>query len=119
MDVPKAERLQEIFRRLAKAPAAGTFEEMRVQLSNIMNDVEDQLTDIPFDPTAWQNDGRMYPVQDDNVFDVEGHPRVTLLRARKNQIYIGDNGSIEIQNASGAVQFGKPGVDGRSVWDPA
>lgn len=117
MEIPKADRLQEIYRRLANAPAARTFAEMRDQLADIINAVEDQLTDIPYDPENWRNDGRIYPVQGDNVFSVVGHARVTLLRARKNFVYIGENGSIEIHNASGEVAIRKNGMDGRAVWD--
>lgn len=117
MEVSKTERLREIYRRLGEAPAARTFAEMRGQLDDIINAVENQLTRIPYDPQNWQADGRIYPVQDDKVFDVAEHPRMTLLRARKNLIYIGDNGSIEIQNAFGDVIIRKPGSDGLGVWN--
>jgi hypothetical protein len=116
MQVPKSERLQEIYRQLARAPAAGTFTEMREQLAHIINAVEDQLSGMPYNPANWRTDGRIYPVQEDKVFDVAKHPRVTLLRARKNLVYIGDNGSIEIQDASGCVTIHKPGSDGLGVW---
>lgn len=119
MEVPKQQRLQEIYRRLAEAPAAGTFAEMRRQLNDVINAVEDQLGRIPYNPENWRHDGRIYPVEDDNVFEVTGHPRVTLLRARKNLVYIGDNGSAEIRNASGDVAFRKPGIDGLGVWEMA
>lgn len=118
MVVPKRDRLQEIYRRLAAAPVARSFAEMRSQLDGILNEVEDQLTGIPYEPDGWPTDGRLYPVQDDNVFAVADHPRVLLLRARRNHIYIGDNGSIEIKNAaSGTVEFTKPGADGRGTWE--
>lgn len=118
MEVPKAQRLQEVYRRLAQAPAAGTFEEMRRQLDGILNEVEDALTGIPYDPPCWATDGRLYPVQEDNVFDVEGNPQVTLLRARRNEIYIGDNGAIEIRDTGRRiVELSKPGADGHGVWD--
>lgn len=117
MEVPKAERLREIYRRLAQAPPAATFAEMRTQLAIIIDDVEERMTDIPCDPMRWRTDGRIYPVQDDNVFAVPGHPRVKLLRARKNRVYIGVNGSLEIQHASGAAAIRKPGADGRGVWE--
>lgn len=120
MEVPKVQRLHEVYRRLAQAPAAGTFMEMRGQLDDVLNAVEDQLTGIPYDPHCWQTDGRLYPVQDDNVFGVEGSPRVMLLRARGSMIYIGDNGAIEIQDVvSGVVELSKPGADGRGVWELA
>jgi len=120
MEVPKAQRLQEFYRRLAQAPAAGTFMEMRRQVDDVLNAVEDELTGTPYDPSSWETDGRLYPVQDDNVYDVEGSPGVTLLRARGNMIYIGDNGAIEIQDVvSGLVELRKPGTDGRGVWELA
>jgi hypothetical protein len=117
MGVPKEERLREVYRRLAAAPAARTFAEMRRQLDDVLNTVEDELTGVPYDPRRWATDGRLYPVQEDNVFDVKGHPRVSLLRARKAAIYIGDNGSIEIRDASGRMECSKPGADGLAVWD--
>jgi hypothetical protein len=120
MEVPKAHRLQEVYRRLAEAPAAQTFAEMRRQLDDVLNEVEDQLSGVPYDPRRWVTDGRLYPVQDDNVYDVEGQPRVLLLRARRSEIYIGDNGAIEIRDAaSRAVEFSKVGADGRGVWELA
>ncbi|HYW14109.1 MAG TPA: hypothetical protein VE871_19245 [Longimicrobium sp.] len=120
MEVPKSQRLQEVYRRLALAPAAETFTEMRDQLADVLNAVEDQLTGVPYDRRRWQTDGRLYPVQDDNVYGVDGHPDVRLLRARGSMIYIGDNGAIEIQDVvSGAVDLSKPGSDGRGVWELA
>jgi hypothetical protein len=120
MGVPKQHRLQEVYRRLVEAPAARTFAEMRRQLDDILNAVEDQLTGIPYAPRRWVTDGRLYPVQDDNVYEVEGHPDATLLRARGSEIYIAANGAIEIRNAaSGVVECSKAGADGRGVWDPA
>jgi hypothetical protein len=116
--VSKQHRLEEIYRRLAEAPAARTFVEMRRQLDDVLNEVEDQLSGAPYDPSRWATDGRMYPVQDDNVYEVEGHPRVTLLRARRSEVYIADNGAIEIRDAaSGAVEFSKAGADSRGVWE--
>ena len=118
MEVPKTERLKEVYRRLAAAPAARTYGEMRRQLDDVLNEVEDELSGIPYDPTRWATDGRLYPVQDDNVHDIDGNPGVVLLRARGSVIYIGDNGAIEIQDVvAGVVQFSKPGSDGRSVWE--
>lgn len=120
MVVPKRTRLQEVFRRLAEVPAARTFSEMRGQLDDVLNEVEDQLTGTPYNEDSWMSDGRLYPVQDDYVYKVEGHPRLMLLRARRNEIYIGDNGSIEVRHAaSRTIVFSKPGADGRGVWELA
>src|SRR5437899_13057626 len=65
MPPSRSERLAALVQRLKAAPPAQTFEEARQQLSDILNAVEDEMTDIPFSPAAWQSDGRMYPPQDD------------------------------------------------------
>jgi hypothetical protein len=31
------------------------------------------MTSIPYDPSSWQTDGRMYPPQDDAVHPVSAH----------------------------------------------
>jgi hypothetical protein len=62
MEVSRAQRLQEIYRRLAQAPAAGSFTEMRRQLDDVLNEVEDELSGVAYDPRRWATDGRLYPV---------------------------------------------------------
>jgi hypothetical protein len=117
VEVSKAERLREIYRRLADAPAAATFAEMRSQLDDIVNAVEDQLTGIPHNPAHWRVDGRIYPPQPDTMRPVPAHPQVTRFRSLAHNTYIGANGAIEIVSLAGAVEFWKPGADGRGVWD--
>jgi hypothetical protein len=53
MDVPKRKRLDEVYRRLMNAPCAATADEVFRQLSNIINEVEDQWTSTPYDPSNW------------------------------------------------------------------
>jgi hypothetical protein len=118
MDRPKPERFAEFLKRLGSAPAAGTLDEAYGQLCTILNEVEDLLTSIPFNPERWQTDGRMYPPQEDSIREVEGHPRVKRFRSRRHNTYIGANGAIEIRSAPEAeVLFAKPGADGRGVWE--
>ena len=78
-DVPnptKAERFREFLRRLEIAALASTFDEAYQQLSDVLNAVEDEMTSIPFGPANWQNDGRMYPPQLDNLGAVAGRSDV-------------------------------------------
>jgi hypothetical protein len=117
MEVPKRERLDEFFRRLLAAPGAGTFEEVMKQLINILNAVEDELTGTPNDPANWQQDHRLYPPQPDAMRDVPEHPHVQRFRSRRHNVYVGDNGSVEIVALSGRVELRKPGLDGRGVWE--
>jgi DNA-binding XRE family transcriptional regulator len=43
--------------------------------------VEDDLTDIPFNPDHWRTDGCVYPVQEDNAGDIDGQ-EVVLEKTR-------------------------------------
>jgi hypothetical protein len=116
--VSKQERFEEFCRRLQGMPRARSFAEAYEQLCSILNEVEDELTAIPFNPDNWQTDGRMYPPQPDSMREVDGHPEVRRFRSRAHNTFIGDNGSIEIQVASSkAVAFSKPGEDSRGVWE--
>jgi len=86
-------------------------------LSSILNSVEDELSGVPFDPSKWQSDGRMYPPQDDSRRHVVGYPNVTRFRSRRHNTFIGENGSIEIVELGGAVLLRKHGADGKHVWE--
>jgi hypothetical protein len=80
--------------------------------------VEDELTDIPFDPAAWETDGRMYPPQDDQVRTVAGRPDVRRLVSRGHDTFVRDNGAIVIRSRrSKQVLLRKAGADGREVDD--
>jgi hypothetical protein len=117
-DIPnatKAERFAEFLRRLEAAAPATTFDEAFRQLSDILNAVENEMTSIPFDPANWQNDGRMYPPQLDNLRVVAGRSDVRRFRSKAHNTLIGDNGAIEIRDLSGRAIFAKAGADGRTV----
>ncbi len=73
------------------------------------------MTTIPFDPTNWQNDGRMYPPQMDSLRTVPGRDDVRRFRSKAHNTLVGDNGAIEIRDLSGRPILAKPGVDGRTI----
>jgi hypothetical protein len=118
MDKPKAERLQEFFRRLAKLPAAKSAKSARGQLATTLNQVEDEMTSIPNDPVGFQSDGRMYPPQDDSARAVPNRPDVKRFRSRSHNTFIRKNGALEVQELDGKVIFSKRGADGKGVWEP-
>src|SRR5688500_3403270 len=95
--VSKQERFEEFCRRLEGEQHARTFGEAYEQIRSILNQVEDELTTIPFNPDNWQTDGRLYPPQPDSMREVEGHPEVRRFRSRGHNTFVGVNGSIEIQ----------------------
>ena len=116
--ISKEVRLAEFLRRLAKAPAAKTFEEAYGQVSNILNEVEDELTVIPNNPESWQSDGRLYPPQLDNARTVPNKDAIKRFRSLRHNTFIGQNGSIAIEVVgTRAVIFSKAGEDGRKVFD--
>jgi hypothetical protein len=117
MPAGKERRLREFINRLREAAPARSATEARALLETILNAVEDELSGVPFDPTRWQSDGRMYPPQDDSEREVPSHPFVRRYRSRRHNTFIGSNGALEIQTVEGEVLISKPGADGRSVWD--
>jgi hypothetical protein len=117
MSLRKQERLDEFVRRLAALPAARSHDEARRLIEVTLNQVEDELSGVPYDPGRWRTDGRMYPVQDDHAADVDGHPSVTSYRSRRHDTFIAANGAFEIHDLStGGILIRKLGADGRGVW---
>ncbi len=116
-DRPKSERFAAFLERLRSAPPASTLDEAYQQLCAILNEVEDLMTGIPYNPENWQTDGRMYPPQLDSMRDVPDRPAVRRFRSRGHNTFIGKNGAIEIQlvNPANEVIFTKPGADGKEV----
>ena len=117
MEVPRRERLVEFFRRLSATPSAATFDGALQQVVTIMNAVEDELRGVPNIPANWREDGRMYPPQMDHMRPVPGHPRVTRFRTAGHNVFVGENGSLQIVTLDGTVEIEKPGADGRGVWE--
>ena len=115
--VPKPDRFREFLERLQSAPPAESFKEAFQQIANILNEVENELTEIPFNPESWQTDGRMYPPRMDSMR--RESPTIRRFRSRAHNTCIGDNGAIEIQEATGDRRLlpSKPGIDGRMVRD--
>ena len=113
----KLDRLEEFFRRLKVLPRAKSFEEAWNQIEQTLNAVEDELTAIPFDPSSWQSDGRMYPPQQDNIRSVPDRPDLKRVRTLGHNIYIAANGAMRFRTVGGSNVFSKPGADGKGIAD--
>ena len=112
----KEERLIEVFRRLDGLPPAANAKEIRSQLEATLNTVEDEMTEIPFDPDAWPTDGRMYPFRDDSMRDVPGRSDVKRYRSLAHNTFIANNGAIEVVRVfDEKVIFVKVGANGKGV----
>lgn len=115
MQLTKEERFREFLARLMNAPRAGSHDEALALLSQTLNAVEDEFTEIPYHPEEWQTDGRMYPPREDNARDVPGREDLVRYRHKSHNTFIRDNGAIEIRDLRGLTLLKKPGVDGRGV----
>ena len=119
MDASREDRLQEFIRRLQCASAASSFSGARELIADTLNAVESTMTTIPFDPSSWQTDGRMYPPQDDALRAVDGRDDLKRYRTKNHNIFIRNNGAFEIQETVGArVLVARVGSDGTGVWEP-
>lgn len=114
----KDERLVVFYHRLTHAPAAKNADDAKRLLDETLNQVEDELTDVPNNPDDWRSDGRMYPAQEDALRDVQGRPDLRRYRHVVHDTFIRDNGAIElVSRTTSAVVFSKVGADGRGVTD--
>jgi GGDEF domain-containing protein len=112
------ERLKEFFRRLAERLPAASRDDAFNLLTATLNEVEDELTRIVYNPESWAMDGRLYPPLPDSRRSVEGWQDITRWRSKGHNTFIRDNGAIEIVRIpDGTVVFQAVGQDGRGVWE--
>lgn len=115
--IPRDFRFHLFLRMLSMLPNPSSHSDRRTQLDDALNHVEDLFSGVPFDPSNWANDGRMYPPQDDSRFPVSGHLDVTMYRTKGHRVYIRSNGAIRIEEiATKCVVLEKPGADGKGVF---
>ena len=113
----KNERFQEFIKRLEETRLFDSGEEAFETLANTLNRVEDEFSDIPYSPSQWMNDGRMYPPQLDNKRTTD-NTEVMRYRSKQHNTYIGSNGSIKIMEIrENKVIIDKAGRDRRTVDD--
>ncbi len=115
MGASKQERFDEFMRRLTLAPLVKTAADALTLLGAVLNEVEDELSDIPYAPENWQSDGRMYPPQVDNARGVPGCQDLNRFRSRGHNTFVRNNGAIEIRDLQNNRLFQKPGADGLGV----
>lgn len=113
----KHERFQLFINNLKFSEPASSSEDAFDLLSNTLNKVEDECSSIPYAPTQWMIDGRMYPPQQDNKSSTD-NPNIDRYRNKDHNTYIGSNGSIKIVNIRNKkIVINKIGKDERKVDD--
>ncbi len=84
-------------------------------LGKTLNEVEDEMANIPADPAMPRNDGRMYPPQDDCERAVPGRADVKRFRSARHNTFIGANGAIRIEELKGPCVLNKSGLNGLTI----
>jgi hypothetical protein len=80
MAASKQARVDEFLRRLRAAPPASSHDEAMDLIARTLNEVEDELSGVAFDPALPRDDGRMYPPLPDAARNVSGHPDLVRYR---------------------------------------
>lgn len=84
-----------------------------------MNEVEDELSEVPYNPSAAKDDGRLYPPLWDNIQPIPGQPGIKRLRSAGHVTLIASNGAIAIDEVLSRTRvFSKAGADGKEVDVP-
>jgi hypothetical protein len=110
----RKERTELFLRRLVAAPVCSSADEALAQMSAILNAVENEFTSIPFNLSAWESDGRLYPPQVDQRRDVEGYPAIRRYRSKQHNGWIAENGAIKIMQGR-TLCLEKPGMGGKTI----
>lgn len=117
MPLSKSERIKLVFARLEAAPACSSADEMFEQLSAVMNAVEDEFAQVPFSPSTWMTDGRLYPPQPDQRL-ADPSPGVRRYRSVGHWTDISEDGALRISRRSdGAIELTKASATNTEVPD--
>ena len=117
LTLTKRERFELFIERLESAPAADSKEAALVLIGATLNGIEDEFSGVPFAPEKWQDDGRLYPPQEDYAGpEIDG---VTEYRSLAHSTFIGANGAIEIiRRSDGHNEISKAGWDRKRLKRP-
>ncbi len=113
--VDKKVRLRAFLTRLSNAAPANSESTGLDLIAAILNQVEDELTDIAYNPDTWSDDGRMYPPQQDSRRTHSA--TIARYRSRGHNTLIASNGAIRIETMNQQVLLDKPGSNGKKVSD--
>jgi hypothetical protein len=110
MGISKRIRVVAFIERLATAPPAGSDADAIVLVAKTLNDVEDEMTSIPYNPGTWEFDGRMYPPQPDSARDA-GYG-LTRYRSKGHNTLIHSSGAIRLTTTGGICLLNKAAKNG-------
>jgi hypothetical protein len=112
----KGDRIAELVRRLEASPAVGDADDALRLVTSVLEEIEDQHSGIPNDPSSPMADERIWPPIAKYHFVIDGKPDLDGYRQRGHETIIGANGAIFIRTRKDArVILDKAGQDGRKV----
>lgn len=109
------DRFDQFLKQLGRSLGCSSFEAAFELLSRTLNQVEDDLSGVPYDPTHPRNDGRMYPPDDDAYRAVPGRADLHRYRSRQHNTYFSDSGALLIIDLKGHIVLDKPDLEMRSI----
>ncbi|WP_421381054.1 hypothetical protein ACOCG7_34135 (plasmid) [Paraburkholderia sp. DD10] len=111
----RAERMRLFCELLETLPAAADEAEAYSCLAMALKRIEDEHTNIPYNPSNWSWDGRMYPPAPDHRHTTSD-PDLFRYRSRKHNTFIRSNGALKIVDIkTSEVLIDKAGQDERKV----
>jgi hypothetical protein len=115
----KRERVEAFIARLGAAPPVATADEAVNLVNAVVDAVENEMTDIPYDPAAAEQlvtDGRMYGPHAKFATDYKDRRDLTRYAHTAHDTFIQANGAILIRiRKPPTVLLSKPGADGKEV----
>lgn len=112
---PRRERVKEFMCRFDLASPVDSEDAALALIKEVLDQVEDEMTDIPNIPANRKKDGRLYPPTPPLALPhCEG---VNYYRCGTHTILIAENGAVDIRRPGGDTVLIKPGKDGRHVTD--
>jgi hypothetical protein len=112
----KADRVAEFFRRLAASKPYSSADEAYNGLCETLDGVENELTAIPYNPSRWMYDGRMYPPMQDSRRAIPETSEVIRYVSLGHTTYVATNGALLIvDRVTKEIVFAKQGRDGIGV----
>ncbi len=115
----KRDRVDAIMVRLKAATPAASADEAFKLVNAVVDAVENEMTDIPYDPAAAEQtvtDGRMYGPHPKFAADYRGRSDLTRYAHTAHDTFIQANGAILIRvRRPPTVLVSKPGADGKEI----
>jgi len=83
-------------------------------VGRLLEEVENEFSGVPYNPSTPTNDGRMYPPRADSRRKID-QPDMRLYRTRGHRLFISETGAILIQELNGTCVFSKVDKNGAQL----